>query len=226
MIDFRFQIQDFRFQISDSSDSKIQAIQAIQRFKDSRLRVLICVFLSISSAVIFLIWGMTVPHTSRIKEDQAISFAFRGMKPVLLIVGGLMIAFSILLRDVLVGTYLVVALPLGLGMLIRSGYVKTIRISILENSIAQTIDKSGTNALIEMSRARNQARHNVKDEKEIAYTGIRKIIFKKNGVRIIGKDYDFFTHNGSITIPRELEHYEEYRDFFEKLAVRMGIPAA
>lgn len=167
---------------------------------------------------------MTVPHTSRIKEDQAMSLAFRVMKPMLLIIGGLVLAVSIWLRQP--ATLFFVMLPLGLGTLMRSGYVKLIRISILENGIAQTIDKNDTNTLIEISRARNRARHNVKDEKEIAYADIKKIVFKRNDVRIIGKDYDFFTHNGSITIPRELEHYEEYRVFLEKLAVKMGIATA
>ena len=169
---------------------------------------------------------MTVPHTSRIKQDQTVAHAFRSMKPMFFIIGGLVIVLSIIIRTPVTLLGLLVLLPFSLGTLMRSGYVKLLRFSILENRITQTIDKSDTNALIELSRARNRARHNMQDEKEIAYADIKKIVFKKNDVRIIGKDYDFFTHNGSITIPRELEHYEEYRSFFKKLAAQGGIPTA
>jgi hypothetical protein len=159
-------------------------------------------------------------HTYKIREDQLPSYAFRQIKLALYIVAPIVIISIALTGNLAV---LIVFVALGIGYVLRIQYVRLLRISLLDASLAQTIDKANSNALIELGRARSRSRYNAKDEKEIMYADITKIAFKENEIQVYGKNNDFFTNNDRISIPKELENYEEIKSFFEKLSVQAGI---
>ena len=84
-----------------------------------------------------------------------------------------------------------------------------LRFEVTDKYISQTVDTSGTDGFIELSRARNRS-HGVKDEKTILFTEIEKIHVKSNGDIVVTSDENNpLTNNAKIIIPAEIEGYDE-----------------
>ncbi|MDJ1484633.1 hypothetical protein QNI16_29310 [Cytophagaceae bacterium YF14B1] len=155
--------------------------------------------------------------TFRVREENRAAFAFRQLKTIAFILLGLIVVFSLVLRLIRFDFYLLLlGGAFALGYLGRIRYVGLLRIGFLEDRILQTVDTTQSNVLIEASRARNKSRYNQNDEKEILFADIERIDFKDKDVIVYGKGSNGFSTNHKITIPCEIENYEQIKHFLSR----------
>ncbi|WP_018344186.1 hypothetical protein [Cytophaga aurantiaca] len=99
----------------------------------------------------------------------------------------------------------------------RKKHFEILRYQITSDRFIQFVDLENVDTFVQMARARNAARHGVKDEKEVLFDQIDKILFKNSGeIQIFSTKFDWLTNNGRITFYPEMENFDRVKQFIKE----------
>lgn len=118
------------------------------------------------------------------------------------------------------GVHGILMFPLGIFFLIILGVIYAASFSQLSNLIAVTyfvfsdesisiiLDQEKLTMMNQVGLARNERKYGAKYNQTIRISEIESTTISADEIIIKAKNYDFFTYNGRIAIPKELIHYE------------------
>jgi hypothetical protein len=118
------------------------------------------------------------------------------------------------------GVHKILMPPLSIVFLIILGIIYASSLSQIKNiigltyfvfsdeSISRLLDKEKLNLMNKVGVSRNEHRYGVKFNQTIKFNEIESTSITSNEIIIKSKNYDFFTSNGKISIPKEIENYE------------------
>lgn len=112
---------------------------------------------------------------------------------------------------------IVITFPVLLGFFKKHKYYKVIRYAITSDRFIQFVDTGNADLFVQAVRERNERRYGIKDEKEVLFDNIDKVLFKKSGeIYIYSREYDSFTHSGRIIFYPEMENFERIKSFIQE----------
>lgn len=121
------------------------------------------------------------------------------------------------------GVHKILMLPLSIFFLIILGVVYTSSLSQVKNitdftyfvfsdeSISRLLDKEKINLMNKVGVSRNENRYGVKFNQTIKFSEIKSTSINANEITIKSINYDFITADGKISIPKEIENYEDIK---------------
>lgn len=83
--------------------------------------------------------------------------------------------------------------------------------TISEDSVSKSIDKEKLNLMNKVGVSRNEFKYGMKYNETIKFTEIQSTSITKNEIKIYSIHYDFFTSEGQILLPKEVENYESIK---------------
>ncbi len=171
-------------------------------------------------------------NTYRIKTNKVFNYAIRRTlsRVWFLFLGpfvpGLLIVFSgtDIPDEKLLYTFLV---PLGtlipiliISLIITKEHLKTYRYVFTEKTVELRLDDKELNTLMKIiifiisSRAR---RFSHKEERALSFKNIQSIEITSKDITITAMDNSLLTNNGKLTIPKEVENFDDIKSLFKKL---------
>jgi ABC-type multidrug transport system fused ATPase/permease subunit len=97
-----------------------------------------------------------------------------------------------------------------------SGITKSKRWVIEDDFVIEYLNQEGLSSFNAYALRKAERRHGQQNEKMIRANQLDRVNFKKNGVTIRTKSYNFWNGNGGIEIPKEATNYDE---IIEKLKI-------
>lgn len=80
-----------------------------------------------------------------------------------------------------------------------------------EESVSKILDVEKLGLMNKIGISRNEYRYGIKLNQTIKFSEIKSTSINENEITIMSLDYDFFTANGKISIPKEIENYKSIK---------------
>lgn len=118
------------------------------------------------------------------------------------------------------GVQKIIMLPLTLFFIIILGAIYSSSLSQIkeiidltvfifsDESVSKNLDIEKLSLMNKIGLSRNEYRYGIKLNQTIKFSEIESTSINENEIIITSIDYDFFTSNGKISIPKEIENYE------------------
>lgn len=85
--------------------------------------------------------------------------------------------------------------------------------SITEEAISKFLDKEKLNLVNQIGIARIESKYGANFNQKIYFDEIFDTIISENEIRITSNHYNFFTNNGRIVIPKEVNDFETIKQY-------------
>ena len=115
-----------------------------------------------------------------------------------------------------------IILPMYIGMTYfqKKKQAAVLEFRINDEKLEKVIHLKKLDLPEQIKHQKRAIKHNTSYETCIFFKDIKNLVITKNTLKVKGKRYNMFTRAGLISIPKEVEHFEEIVTFFRKFIER------